>query len=57
MAIGTSMGAFFQDEFHMHANPYLEAPMSTPDNMEVSPNNILPDEDKDITLLPVEFET
>lgn len=54
MSIGTSKGAFFEDDFHQLVNPWLAAPNSTPDNMELSPNEVLPQEP---TLLPVDFDT
>lgn len=55
MGIGTSLGAFFEDDFHHIANPWLDKPNSTPDNNEVSPNAIMPDDN--VTLLPVDVET
>lgn len=42
MGIGTSKGAFFEDEFAHVASPWMESPNSFPDNMEVSPNSITP---------------
>lgn len=54
MGIGTSLGAFFEDDFHHIANPWLDTPNSTPDNMEVSPNIL---EEPEPTLLPVKGVT
>jgi len=34
MPLGTSLGAYFQDELHLHMNPYLKEPQKTPDNNE-----------------------
>lgn len=42
MSIGTSNGAFYEDEFHMSVNPYIKDPNSTPDKMELSPNEVMP---------------
>ena len=40
MAIGTSTGAYFDDAFHQATSSYIEDPASTPDNNEVSPNDV-----------------
>lgn len=53
MGIGTSLGAFFEDDFHHIVNPWLDNPNNTPDNIEISPNEVLPQEP---TLLHVDVE-
>lgn len=38
MGIGTSMGAFHEDEFAHIASPWMEKPEDTPDNNVIDPN-------------------
>lgn len=50
MGIGTSLGAYYKDEKEWAAAPYLNNPNSTPDKMEISPNEVMPAPEDDITL-------
>lgn len=48
MGIGTSLGAFFEDSLDHHAgNEYLLNPNSTPDNNELSTNEVMPKPDEE----------
>lgn len=48
MGIGTSLGAFHEDEFAHIASPWMEKPENTPDKNTLSPNEIMPSEEAGI---------
>lgn len=54
MGIGTSLGAFFEDSFQHHAgNEYLLEPNSTPDNNELSTNEVMPHPEEEPKIVPI----
>lgn len=42
MGIGSSLGAFHEDEFAQIASPWMDNPEMTPDNNTISPNEVVP---------------
>lgn len=56
MGIGTSLGAFFEDDFHQIANPWLDNPNSTPDNNELSTNEVMPKPDEEPKVIQAGFK-
>lgn len=56
MGIGTSLGAYFETSLDHHAgNEYLDNPSSTPDNNELSTNEVMPQAPEPVN--PAEYET
>lgn len=54
MGIGTSLGAYFETSLDHHAgNEYLLNPNSTPDNNELSTNEVMPKPDEEPKIIPV----
>lgn len=57
MGIGTSLGAFYQDEFHQTMDNYMKNPNSTPDNNELSTNEVMPDPEAETKITPIDYKT
>lgn len=54
MGIGTSLGAYFETTLDHHAgNEYLTNPNSTPDNNELSTNEVMPKPDEGPKVIPI----
>lgn len=54
MGIGTSLGAYFETSLDHHAgNEYLLNPNSTPDNNELSTNEVMPKPDEEPKVIPI----
>lgn len=54
MGIGTSLGAYFETPLDHHAgNEYLANPNSTPDNNELSTNEVMPKPDEEPKVIPI----
>lgn len=54
MGIGTSLGAYFETALDHHSsNEYLTNPNSTPDNNELSTNEVMPKSDEEPKVIPI----